>query len=386
MKSVRAKAESQEGTVKMTVDDISLLPFDIDRKSWIKLPHQVADGIRRCIVDGVWKPGEKLPSARALASELGVSFRVTVEALRILAKEGRVSLRAKSCAVVNVEETLLKNHRILLVQPGGTQQLMSMTVYDRIRARLSEVGYIVTFLTLSRVGVHSRYDIAQLRSELRRQHELVVCQQTFKYVSDIIKASGQPFAVVLGKKVSAKNFVGNIPISIADAAKAFVAHCARRKVRRVVVVAKWRGDDDETLAALSSCGVAAERWIVPAKPCTFRGESVERAAFDDFSRRIAKKGKSWLPDVLYFSDDFLCYGAMTAMLTHGIRVPEDVRVASLANKGRMRAYKTSLTRVEFDAEAMGDMAADVLLEYLRSGDFPQGCVLNYAYRIGGSFR
>ena len=57
-----------------------MMPFEIDRKSWVKLPHQVADGIRRCIVDGVWKPGDKLPSARALASELGVSFRVAVEA------------------------------------------------------------------------------------------------------------------------------------------------------------------------------------------------------------------------------------------------------------------------------------------------------------------
>ena len=363
-----------------------MMPFEIDRKSWVKLPHQVADGIRRCIVDGVWKPGDKLPSARALASELGVSFRVAVEALRMLAKEGRVSLRAKSCAVVNVEETLQKNHRILLVQPGGVQQLSIMTAYDRLRMRLNEAGYIVTFLTLSRVGAHSRYDIAQLRAELRRPYELVVCPQPKKHVLDVIKASGQSFAVVLGENVSAQNFVGNISNNAVDAAKEFAVHCAGRKVRRVVVVAKWRGNGDEALAALSSVGVAAERWIVPAKVCTFRGESVERAAFDAFSRRIAKEGKSWLPDVLYFSDDFLCYGAMTAMLTHGIRVPEDVRVASIANKGHLRAYKTTLTRVEYDAEAMGDKAADVLLEYLRNGEFPQDCALGPAYRIGGSFR
>ena len=384
--SGKCKAESRNGAVEMFINDIPSLPFEIDRKSWIKLPHQVADGIRRCIVDGFWKPGDKLPSARALASELGVSFRVAVEALRILAKEGRVSLRAKSCAVVNVEETLQKNHRILLVLSGGVQYFMSMTVYDRVRARLSEAGYIVTFLTLPRVGVHSRYDIAQLRAELRRQYELVVCQQPLKHVLDIIKASGQPFAIVLGGKMSAKNFVGNISRSFADAAKAFAVHCARRRVRRVVVVAKWVGDGDEVIAALSSAGVAAERWIVPTKVCTFRGERVERAAFDAFSRRIVKKGRSWLPDVLYFSDDFLCHGAMTAMLTHGIRVPEDVCVVSIAVKGSRRAYKTTLTRVEYDAEAMGDKAADGLLEYLRNGEFPQGCVLSATYRIGGSFR
>ena len=87
-----------------------------------------------------------------------------------------------------------------------------------------------------------------------------------------------------------------------------------------------------------------------------------------------------------FADDFLCYGAMTAMLTHGVRVPEDVRVASVANKGHLRAFKTPLTRIEYDAEAIGDAAADVLLEYLRNGEFPQYRVLGSAYRIGGSFR
>jgi hypothetical protein len=35
---------------------------------------------------------------------------------------------------------------------------------------------------------------------------------------------------------------------------------------------------------------------------------------------------------------------------------------------------------------MGDKAADGLLEYLRNGEFPQGCVLGATYRIGGSFR
>ena len=74
------------------------------------------------------------------------------------------------------------------------------------------------------------------------------------------------------------------------------------------------------------------------------------------------------------------------MLTHGIRVPEDVCVVSIAVKGSRRAYKTTLTRVEYDAEAMGDKAADGLLEYLRKGEFPQGCVLGATYRIGGSFR
>ena len=61
----------------------------VDRRSWVKLPHQVADALRRAVGEGVWAPGERLPSARQLASAFGVSFRVAVEALRILIERDR---------------------------------------------------------------------------------------------------------------------------------------------------------------------------------------------------------------------------------------------------------------------------------------------------------
>ena len=44
-------------------------------------------------------------------------------------------------------------------------------------------------------------------------------------------------------------------------------------------------------------------------------------------------GRGWLPDVLFFVDDYIASGAMVALLHEGVRIPEDVRVASLYNKG-----------------------------------------------------
>ena len=117
----------------------------IDRGSWVKLPHQVADALRRAIADGVWTPGDRLPSSRDLSSELGVSRRVAMDALRILAKEGRVSIREKSSAVVNVEESLHKNHKVLLLRQGSVS---FVDADDRIRMRLSDAGYMVTMSSL----------------------------------------------------------------------------------------------------------------------------------------------------------------------------------------------------------------------------------------------
>lgn len=359
----------------------------VDRRSWVKLPHQVADALRRAVGEGVWAPGERLPSARQLASAFGVSFRVAVEALRILAKENRISLRAKSRAVVNVEESALKNHRVLLVLPGGIHEYANMTVYERMRMRLNEAGYMVSVTSLMRVGSRNNYDVAQLRTDLRRQYELVVCPYTAHgQVLDIIRSSRQPFVIMPGKAVEAKNFVGNIRRDIRSPERAFVGHCRRRKVRRVTIIGKWSGDGVWIQKALAAEGIAAEIVIIPAKVCTCRGESIERAAFDVFSRRFARGGKEPLPDVFYFTDDFACYGAMTAMLTHGVRVPEDVRLATVANRGSLRAFRTTLTRVEYDLPAIGDAASDYILGFLRNGEFPPDAVVKPVFRIGGSFR
>ena len=77
---------------------------------------------------------------------------------------------------------------------------------------------------------------------------------------------------------------------------------------------------------------------------------------------------------------------MTAMLTHGVRVPEDVRLATVANRGSLRAFRTTLTRVEYDLPAMGDAASDYILGFLRNGEFPPDAVVRPVFRIGGSFR
>ena len=354
----------------------------VDRGSWIKLPHQIADGLRLAIADGAWAPGSRLPSTRVIASELGVSRRVALDALRILAKEGRVSLREKSSAVVNVEESLVRNHKVLMMRQSTN--LPSANAEDRICMRLRDAGYMLLTTTLPRVGSRSRYDIARLRADLRHPYELVVCPPTEPQVLKALKSSGQRYVKMFSEPVKSPGCVGAVPIRADAAVDAFVRHCVRRHVKDVLVVGKWRGDGRDELSSLSAAGVPAKALVVSSNVCVSRGESVERAAFRAFSRRLAA-GSRWLPDVLYFTDDYLCYGAMTAMLTYGVKVPEDVRVASVANRGSLRTFKTSLSRIEYDMLAMSEVVSETLLEYLRTGAFPVGVSVGPVWRVGGSF-
>ncbi len=71
-----------------------------DRGDPMLLHDQVAAAIRRAILDGEARPGERLPQARDLAGELGVNTNTVLRALRTLRDEGVVEMgRGRSIRV-----------------------------------------------------------------------------------------------------------------------------------------------------------------------------------------------------------------------------------------------------------------------------------------------
>ena len=67
--------------------------MQVDRSESVAVFEQVAGEIRRAILDGEAKPGERLPPARDLAAELGVSTNTVLRALRLLREEGLLEFR-----------------------------------------------------------------------------------------------------------------------------------------------------------------------------------------------------------------------------------------------------------------------------------------------------
>ena len=65
----------------------------IDRSDPTLVFEQVAAEIRRAILEGEAKPGERLPPAKDLAAELGVNTNTVLRALRLLRDEGLVEFR-----------------------------------------------------------------------------------------------------------------------------------------------------------------------------------------------------------------------------------------------------------------------------------------------------
>jgi GntR family transcriptional regulator len=60
----------------------------IDVSSPVPVYRQIVDGLRAFLVEGALRPGDALPSVRALAADLGIHFNTVAQAYRELAGEG----------------------------------------------------------------------------------------------------------------------------------------------------------------------------------------------------------------------------------------------------------------------------------------------------------
>ena len=72
----------------------------IDLGARVPVYEQIANGLRAELVSGQFRPGEKLPTVRAVAIELGVHHNTVAEAYRQLANEGWLELKRHHGAIV----------------------------------------------------------------------------------------------------------------------------------------------------------------------------------------------------------------------------------------------------------------------------------------------
>jgi DNA-binding transcriptional regulator YhcF (GntR family) len=62
--------------------------------------RQIVDSLRALLVGGAFAPGERLPTVREIAIDLGVNHNTVAEAYRLLAEEGWLELKRHQGATV----------------------------------------------------------------------------------------------------------------------------------------------------------------------------------------------------------------------------------------------------------------------------------------------
>jgi len=93
----------------------------IDLHSSTPVYRQILDGLRILLVSGMFHPGDKLPTVREMAIDLGVNHNTVAEAYRLLADDGWLDLKRHHGATVlsrGPRARVLSGARIL---PSGSR-------------------------------------------------------------------------------------------------------------------------------------------------------------------------------------------------------------------------------------------------------------------------
>jgi GntR family transcriptional regulator/MocR family aminotransferase len=93
---------------------MTTLHLSVDRNVGVPIYRQVYEGLRRAILDGRLRPGQRIPSSRSLATDLGVSRLPVLSAYEQLLHEGYLIGRTGSGTFVSdaVPDDLLHPHPI----------------------------------------------------------------------------------------------------------------------------------------------------------------------------------------------------------------------------------------------------------------------------------
>ena len=356
--------------------------FRAESKGGAPLSMQLAAAIQDAIVRRKLRPGDVLPTIHEWAAACGTGVKVPRHALERLAAGGWARpVRGVGFVVVHRGEDAGANDRILFyVRQTGFSYYCAglMAVLD---ARLTAKGYkpfVVNAWGRSEVPACGRFEAL-----LKERWALVIVIDGGAEACRLAAASGHPFLLRGSAKAppavrQAPSCVGSIGVRFGGALADLVRECARQGVRKVVQF-KYDPGAYDAARLLAEAGIETEtvragRESSPA--------AVAQASIAQMRRIVAERR---LPDLLFFTDDYLAQGALAALDAAGVRVPEDVRVVTHANRGLGPIWHKPLTRIEIDPLAHGRATADAILRHLRTGERPLDIELGVAWKKGETF-
>jgi len=337
------------------------LPFRVDRNLGVDLVEQIVGGVSLAVGSGAMAHGDSLPGIRRLAKELSVSEIVVRRAVKELCRRGVLQARTRVGLTVCGGGKRAWRGVVAGIRPVHDSGMYYANVLEgTIASELMKNGWLFARMEWPDVSGGTGMDAAGLLKCL--SPSLVVALFPSPAMLNALDRSGLPFIQVWTRKRSHKARMYVRPCAdeaLEKLSKTFAAHGVRKVLS---VYSNVSGIDCTT--ALKNAGFSVKKMHVASLADYVQPECVQRAALETFDRMLSKG--SIAADAIVFNDDYLTAGALTAFERHGVRVPEDIRLATTSNRGLGPVYFRKLTRIEVDPLRHGQEIAESLLKMLDS--------------------
>lgn len=350
--------------------ELAFPAFRVDRSSAKRLSDLVGEGLRKAILSGFYKAGDVLPARDRLAAHYGVSETVVRKALQGLMSENLLVSRPKiGCTVLKpkARKTFEKVLIAISEQSGSYALSVSEAMIESVLIRAGYCPYSVK-LESQRDGSIDR-ELFRMALEHKPDFVVISCSELHqKALRGIVERQGCPYLVIGDDRRSRQGEIADIGMSYVKPLEDVVEHCRRARVCNICQVDF--GSDSPIMNIwnrLRTSEMFIERLSVDMRPVYANLEAIQRASAEAMQRRL-KAGP--LPDLLFFVDDYLTMGALPALLEKGVRIPEDVKVVTFANRGFGPVFTKPFARIEVDMRKRGKAIAEGLVAWFRTGVFP----------------
>ena len=360
-------------------------PFAVDKTSRESLTNQFVRSVKTAVRDGTLKVGDRLPSREEIARWYGCSLRVPREAFRLLKLDGYILTRPRLGSIVcrPTGERSWKGVVLLVRYDVEETSYHGVSLEAGLRQCLFAAGYLLLTVQVGQVTSNS-FDFAAVERQLQFGISLAVVLCPNPYVRRWFERRNVPF-MVMGGRPEIRGCCGDLGRWDCERAlAAFFAQVRHQDIKTVLRVSFCQGGIMPDTVTAGIGDAVRSRLVIPPTKGQPRIDGIVTAAFGEFSRRLSRS-RSWLPDLLWFDDDYTARGALMALMQAGVRVPEDVRVVSILNRGQERFFPKRLAGFLVDGRQRGRAFGEAVLEHLRLGRFVTVADCSVAYVAGETF-
>ena len=338
------------------------------------LSTQIAAILRREIF-GHAQPGQRLPTARDLADRFKVNYHTIREGLSALAQEGLIERRVGRGIFVS---NPTRNRHVGVLAERDVSDLRTPYFYRRTPQR------VACFLRKKNVPARlyaghcppaddSPREVtctAFLEALERRQLSAIVAFTPPQILPEWLEPLRR-FHVPLVGQMEECDY--RVEVDSAELVRAGVGYLLHHGRRRPALLEYYR-PPRHLLAVESFCSALAlagadinRRWLRHSlNPCA------PGAGWEEFRAIWAGRDK---PDSLLICDDNLFPVTAMAILQLGIRVPEDLLVVTLSNKGSGMVAPFPVVKLEVDPDICAQLMGETIIKLIHKETVKKGLIV-----------
>ena len=304
-------------------------------------------------------------------------------ALRQLRSEGLVTIRRHVGVIVNDKTQGAWKGCIAFIAVRMSGSYFAQILELQFSRQFAAAGYSLIPVFLD-PDANRAVNIEALKRPLANGLTFAICHCLERQVTDLLDSAGVPYVVING-------FTKDFPHARAVIRDGFrrcyadlIQAMRAAGVQTVLEIDLQRRIDRSFKIQLRNAGIATNRIMCETLPGYQLIGDVKTLGHDTIATFFAdERHRAHPPDAILFDDDYLAFGGIVAILEAGLRIPEDIKVVSFANRGNEPVLGVSLARIENDPAAYGDAVVDYVLALL-AGRNPHPPRIEYRFVPGES--